>query len=382
MEEIIYLDNGATTAMESEVFAAMEPYLTSRYGNPMSIYGFGAQCRQAVEKARKQVAELIGAEPEEIIFTSGGTESDNWAIKGAAAKGGGHILTTDIEHPAVLQSCQAMEALGFAVTKLPADRAGIVQLDALKNALQGDTALVSVMAANNEVGTIQPIEEMGEYLKQRGICFHTDAVQAAGHIPVDVKRWKVDLLSASGHKFGGPKGAGFLYIREGSEIGPLLHGGAQERNLRAGTHNVPAIAGMGAAAALAGKHLIQRADQERCLQDYFINRVLKEIPDTCLNGDALRRLPGNCNFRFAHVSNESLLILLDRRGICASAGSACAAGAAAVSHVLSAMGLSQEEAKSSIRFTLSYRNTRDEIDRTVEALKEIVGELRSMSPLV
>lgn len=380
MKDLIYLDNGATTAMEPEVLKEMEPYFTKLYGNPFGTYGFGAECRMAVEKARRQVAQLIGASPSEIYFTSGGTESDNWAIKSATAGKRRHIVTTQIEHPAVLNTCKTMEQAGFQITRTGIDRQGFADPEEIAGAVGDDTALVSVMTANNEIGTLQPIEKIGDCLKDKGVLFHTDAVQAAGHIPLDVKSMGVHMLSGSGHKFGGPKGVGFLYIRQGSGITAFMDGGAQERKLRAGTHNVPGIVGMGAAAAAAAAQMEQRAAYEIELRDYFIKKVLGEIPGTKLNGDSKKRLPGNCSFTFPLVSGESILIMLDRRGICASAGSACAAGAIEPSYVLSALGLSREDAYSTLRFTLSYRNTKEELDYTAAELKKIVEELRSVSP--
>lgn len=383
MKDIIYLDNGATTAMEPEAFEVMKPYFLESYGNSFGGYRFGAEAGRAVEKAREQVAALIGAGPKEVFFTSGGSESDNWALKAAARQlqaKGRHIITMQIEHPAVLNTCRALEREGFEITKLPVSKEGFVELSRLQQAVRADTALISVMTANNEVGSIQPIEEIGTFAKERGILFHTDAVQAVGHIPVDVKEWNVDLLSGSGHKFGGPKGVGFLYMKRGLELEPLIHGGAQERKLRGGTHNVPAIAGMGKAAELARLSMEPRAAYETELRDYFIKRVLEEIPETKLNGSLENRLPGNCNLLFSRVSSESLLIMLDRKGICASAGSACASGAIEPSHVLTALGLDREAAQSSLRFTLSHRNTREELDFTVEQLKKIVEDLRRFSP--
>lgn len=383
MKELIYLDNGATAAMEPEAFDVMKPYFLESYGNSFGGYRFGAEAGRAVEKSREQAAALLGADPKEIFFTSGGSESDNWALKAAAGKfqsKGRHIITTKIEHPAIRNTCRFLEQEGFEVTELPVSKEGFVELSTLQRAVREDTILISVMTANNEIGTIQPIEEIGAFAKERGILFHTDAVQAAGHIPVNVKQWNVDLLSGSGHKFGGPKGVGFLYIKKGIELDPLIHGGAQERKLRGGTHNVPAIVGMGKAAELSHLHMEQRAAYETELRDYFINRVLTEIPDTKLNGSLENRLPGNCNFIFRWVSSESLLIMLDRKGICASAGSACASGAIEPSHVLTALGLTKEEAQSSLRFTLSYRNTREELDFTVDQLKKIVEDLRRFSP--
>lgn len=383
MKELIYLDNGATTAVEAEAFEAMKPYFLERYGNSFGGYRFGAEAGRAVEQAREQIAALLGAGPKEIFFTSGGSESDNWALKGVARQfrsKGRHIITTQIEHPAVLNTCRSLEREGFEITRLPVSKDGFAELSALQKAVCEDTILISVMAANNEVGTIQPIAEMGAFARERGILFHTDAVQAAGHIPIDVKAWNVDLLSGSGHKFGGPKGVGFLYMKRGIELEPLVHGGGQERGLRGGTHNVPAIAGMGKAAELSRINMEKRALYEAELRDYFINRVLKEIPGARLNGSLKKRLPGNCNFMFPGVSSESLLIMLDRKGICASAGSACASGAIEPSHVLTALGLDKEQAQSSLRFTLSHRNTKEELDFTAEQLKTIVEDLRRFSP--
>ena len=339
---------------------------------------------KAVDKARKSLADLIGAQPNEIYFTAGGSESDNWAVKAAAEAGkakGKHIITSTIEHHAVLHTCQYLEKQGYEVTYVNVDENGMIKLEELKAAIRPDTILITIMAANNEIGTIQPLEEIGTLARENGILFHTDAVQAYGHIPLNVEELKIDLLSASGHKFHGPKGVGFLYIRKGVRIGSYIHGGAQERARRAGTLNTPGIVGMGTAAELVMDKLKENMQKETELRDYFIQRVLEEIPYSRLNGDAKRRLPGNVNFCFRFIEGESLLILLDQQGICASSGSACTSGSLDPSHVLLAIGLPHEIAHGSLRFTLSAENTKEEIDFTVDALKKIVERLRSMSPL-
>ncbi|MCM1237555.1 MAG: cysteine desulfurase NifS [Ruminococcus flavefaciens] len=379
MKERIYLDNAATTVMPEAVLQAMLPYFRESYANPSAIYGFAGEAKKAVRAAREQAAALIGAQPTEIYFTAGGTESDNWAIR-AAAEGlkdkGRHIVTTKIEHHAVLHTCRYLERQGYEVTYLDVDGGGKVAPEAIDAAIRRDTILISVMAANNEIGTLEPIAQIGEIARRRGVLFHTDAVQAYGHIPLDVEAMQADLLSASGHKFGGPKGAGILYCRENVRLRPLLYGGAQERGRRAGTLNVPGIVGFGKAAALAGETLHERMERERALRDRLIGRVLREIPDSRLCGSERDRLPGNAHFCFLGVEAESLLILLDQRGICASGGSACASGSQEPSHVLSAIGISGDVARGALRLTLSAENTEEEIDETAEALKECVGRLR------
>ena len=381
---MIYLDNAATTSVSEEVFEAMKPYFCEQYSNPSAVYSFAGQSMKAVDEARARIAELIGAQPNEIYFTAGGSESDNWAIKAAAeanAKKGKHIITSTIEHHAVLHTCQYLEKQGFEVTYVNVDEYGVVKLDELKAAIRPDTILITIMAANNEIGTIQPLKEIGELAKEHGILFHTDAVQAYGHIPLNVDELGIDMLSASGHKFHGPKGIGFLYIRKGVRVGSFIHGGAQERSRRAGTLNTPGIVGVGAAAAQAARTLDENLKKETQLRDYLIRRVLEEIPYSRLNGDPVKRLPGNANFCFRFIEGESLLILLDQKGICASSGSACTSGSLDPSHVLLAIGLPHEIAHGSLRLTLSEDTTKEDIDFTVDELKKIVERLRSMSPL-
>ena len=381
---MIYLDNAATTRVSAEVFEAMKPYFCEQYANPSAIYSFAGSAAKAVDEARRQSAALIGAQPNEIYFTAGGSESDNWAVKAAAeasAAKGKHLITSVIEHHAVLHTFEYLEKHGFEVTYLPVDEDGIVKLDALEAAIRKDTTLISVMAANNEIGTIQPLKEIGALAKKNGILFHTDAVQAYGHIPLDVDALNIDLMSVSGHKFHGPKGIGFLYIRKGVRLGAFIHGGAQERARRAGTHNTPGIVGLGTAAALAAAQMKENIEKETKLRDYLIKRVLEEIPYSRLNGHRVNRLPNNANFCFRFIEGESLLILLDQKGICASSGSACTSGSLDPSHVLLAIGLPHEIAHGSLRLTLSEETTQEEIDVTVEALKNIVERLRAMSPL-
>jgi cysteine desulfurase len=381
---MIYLDNAATTRVSAEVFEAMKPYFCEQYANPSAIYSFAGSAAKAVDEARRQSAALIGAQPNEIYFTAGGSESDNWAVKAAAeasAAKGKHLITSVIEHHAVLHTFEYLEKHGFEVTYLPVDEDGIVKLDALEAAIRKDTTLISVMAANNEIGTIQPLKEIGALAKKNGILFHTDAVQAYGHIPLDVDALNIDLMSVSGHKFHGPKGIGFLYIRKGVRLGAFIHGGAQERARRAGTHNTPGIVGLGTAAALAAAQMKENIEKETKLRDYLIKRVLEEIPYSRLNGHRVNRLPNNANFCFRFIEGESLLILLDQKGICASSGSACTSGSLDPSHVLLAIGLPHEIAHGSLRLTLSEETTQEEIDVTVEAIKNIVERLRAMSPL-
>lgn len=384
MSRLIYLDNAATTQVYPEVLEAMTPYFTEYYGNPSAIYTFAGKTKKAVDEARAVVASGIGAKPEEIYFTGGGSEADNWALKAAAeayADKGKHIITTKIEHHAILHTAQYLEKNGYEVTYLDVDENGIVSPENLKKAIRPDTILISVMMANNEIGTIEPIEELGAIAKENGILFHTDAVQTFGHIPIDVDKMNIDMLSASAHKLNGPKGIGFLYIRKGVKIRSFIHGGAQERQRRAGTHNVPGIVGFGKAAELALRDMEERKKYESELRDYLIERVLEEIPYTRLNGDRQKRLPGNVNFCFRFVEGESLLILLDQNGICASSGSACTSGSLDPSHVLLAIGLPHEIAHGSLRLTLSEKTTKEEIDFTIDKIKEIVERLRNMSPL-
>lgn len=384
MSKVIYLDNAATTQVYPEVLEAMNPYFTEYYGNPSSIYSFAGEANKAVAKARESLADLIHAKAEEIYFTGGGSESDNWALKATAeAYGdkGKHIITTKIEHHAILHTCEYLEKKGYEVTYLDVDEYGSVRLDELEKAIRPDTILISVMTANNEIGTIQPIEEIGQIAKKHGVLFHTDAVQAFGHIEIDVGKMNIDMLSASGHKINGPKGIGLMYIRKGVKIRSFIHGGAQERARRAGTHNVPGIVGFAKAAELAKASLSERITYETELRDYLIDRVLKEIPYSRLNGDRKKRLPNNANFCFQYIEGESLLILLDQKGICGSSGSACTSGSLDPSHVLLAIGLPHEIAHGSLRLTLSEKTTKEEIDFTIDELKKIVERLRSMSPL-
>lgn len=381
---MIYLDNAATTKVSEEVFEAMKPYFCEQYANPSAIYSFAGRSMKAVDEARKNIADLIGARPEEIYFTAGGSESDNWALKAAAEycrTKGKHIITSTIEHHAVLHTCQYLEKQGYEVTYVNVDEYGVIKLDELEAAIRPDTILITAMAANNEIGTIQPIREIGEIAKKNGILFHTDAVQACGHIPLNVDELGVDMLSASGHKFHGPKGIGFLYIRKGVRIGSFMHGGAQERSRRAGTLNTPGIVGIGTAAKLAADGLLKRMAKEIALRDFLIKRVLTEIPYSRLNGHEEDRLPNNANFCFRFIEGESLLILLDQQGICASSGSACTSGSLDPSHVLLAIGLPHEIAHGSLRLTLSEETTREDINFTVDAIAKIVERLRSMSPL-
>lgn len=381
---MIYLDNAATTKVSEEVFETMKPYFCEQYANPSAIYSFAGKTMKAVDVARKNIADLIGAQPNEIYFTAGGSESDNWAIKAAAElnqKKGKHIITSAIEHHAVLHTCQYLEKQGYEVTYIGVDAYGVIRLDELEAAIRSDTILITVMAANNEIGTIQPLKEIGAIAKKNGILFHTDAVQAYGHIPLNVDELQIDMLSASGHKLHGPKGIGFLYIRNGVRIGSFVHGGAQERSRRAGTHNTPGIVGMGAAAKLAADRMQERMETETKLRDYLIERVLAEIPYSRLNGHRTDRLPNNANFCFRFIEGESLLILLDQQGICASSGSACTSGSLDPSHVLLAIGLPHEIAHGSLRLSLSEETTKEDIDFTVDAIRKIVERLRSMSPL-
>lgn len=380
-ENRIYLDNAATTRMKEEVLQEMLPFFREIYANPSAIYGFAGEAKRAVRLARERAAALIGAKPTEIFFTGSGTESDNWALRSVAetcAEKGKHIVVSAIEHHAVLHTCRYLEKQGCEVTYLPVDEDGKVRPETLEKAVRPDTVLVSVMAANNEIGTLEPLAEISRIAHGQGALFHTDAVQAYGHVPLDVEEMEIDLLSASGHKLGGPKGVGILYCRENLRLQPLLHGGAQERGRRAGTLNVPGIVGFGKAASLAGQSLQERMERERCLRDYLIDRVLAEIPHTRLNGHRKDRLPGNVHFCFRDIEGESLLILLDQKGICGSGGSACTSGAIDPSHVLLALGLSPEIARGSLRLTLSEENTMEELDNTVEALKEIVERLRAL----
>ncbi len=384
MKKLIYLDNAATTKTAPEVVEAMLPYFTEHFGNPSSVYSFAAGNKEAITKQREIIAEALGAKANEIYFTAGGSESDNWALKATAEaykEKGNHIITTKIEHHAILHTGEYLEKQGFEVTYLNVDENGVVDLGELKAAIRPTTILISVMFANNEIGTIEPIKEIGAIAKEHNILFHTDAVQAFGQVPINVDEYHIDMLSASGHKLNGPKGIGFLYIRKGVKIRSFVHGGGQERKRRAGTENVPGIIGMGAATARAFATLKERTAKEIELRNYLIERVLEEIPYTKLNGHPENRLPNNANFSFRFIEGESLLIMLDMKGICASSGSACTSGSLDPSHVLLAIGLPHEIAHGSLRLTLSEETTKEEIDYVIDCLKEIVTNLRNMSPL-
>ncbi len=379
---MIYLDNAATTKTAPEVVDAMLPYFSEYFGNPSSIYALGASSKKALNQARRTIAESLGAKAEEIYFTAGGSEADNWALKAAAESyggAGGHIITTKIEHPAILNTCHYLEERGYTVTYLDVDGEGMVNPETVEQAIRSDTFLISIMMANNEIGTIEPIAEIGKIARAHDILFHTDAVQAFGQLPIDVDAMQIDLLSASGHKLNGPKGIGFLYIRSGVKLRSFVHGGGQERSRRAGTENVPGIVGLGAATERAMRILEGKTKKEITLRNYLIERLEKEVPYCHLNGHRTKRLPNNVNFSFRFVQGESVLIMLDMKGICASSGSACSSGSLDPSHVLLAIGLTPEEARGSLRLTLSEDNTREEIDTTVEAVKAIVERLRSMS---
>ncbi len=384
MEKLIYLDNAATTQVYPEVFEEMKPYFTEYYGNPSSVYQFAQESKNKVERAREEIAEMLNAKPEEIYFTGGGSESDNWALVATAetyAKKGKHIITSKIEHHAILHTCEYLESRGYEVTYLDVDENGLIDLEQLKKSIRKDTILISIMSANNEIGTIQPIAEIGKIAKEHEIFFHTDAVQAFGHIPIDVEEMQIDMLSASGHKIQGPKGIGFLYIRKNVRIGAFIHGGSQERGKRAGTHNVPGIVGLAAAAKIAKENLESNIEYETKLRDYAISRIENEIPFAVLSGHRTKRLPNNIHFCFRFIEGESMLILLDQAGICGSSGSACTSGSLDPSHVLLAIGRPHEIAHGSLRLTLSEKNTKEEIDKVVDELKKIIERLRSMSPL-
>ena len=384
MSKLIYLDNAATTKTAPEVVEAMLPFFTECYGNPSSVYSFASKSKEAVTRQREIIAGALGAKANEIYFTAGGTESDNWAIKAAAEayeSKGKHIITSKIEHHAVLHTCEYLERRGFEVTYLNVDDNGVVDLEELKQAIRPDTILISIMFANNEIGTMEPVREIGEIAKEHGILFHTDAVQAFGQIPIRVDELHIDMLSASGHKLNGPKGIGFLYIRKGLRLKNFVHGGAQERKRRAGTENVPGIVGLGTAVARAIRTMEERTKLEKEIRDYLIDRVLKEIPYTKLNGHPTDRLPNNANFSFRFIEGEAMLLSLDMAGICGSSGSACTSGSLDPSHVLLAIGLPHEIAHGSLRLTLNEEITKEDIDYVVEHLKEIISNLRAMSPL-
>ena len=384
MGKLIYLDNAATTKTSPEVVEAMLPYFTEHYGNPSSVYGFAAANKEVITRQREIIAGVLGAKSNEIYFTAGGTESDNWALIAAAeayAGKGKHIITTKIEHHAILHTCEYLEKRGYEVTYLDVDENGLVDPKVVEAAIRPDTILISVMFANNEIGTVEPIAEIGKIAKERGVLFHTDAVQAFAQIPINVDDCNIDMLSASGHKLNGPKGIGFLYIRKGVKIRSFIHGGAQERKRRAGTENVPGIVGLGKAVELAAASMKERGEKESRLRDHLISRIENEIPYCRLNGDRVKRLPNNVNFSFQFIEGESLLIMLDMKGICASSGSACTSGSLDPSHVLLAIGLPHEIAHGSLRMTLGADTTEEELDYVVDSLKEIVAQLRNMSPL-
>lgn len=384
MCDLIYLDHAATTAVHPDVLKEMLPYFTDRFGNPSSVYGFAANNKNKLTEARETIAGALGAKSEEIYFTAGGSESDNWALKCTAeAYGvhGGHIITTKIEHHAILHTCKYLQNRGYDVTYLDVDENGLVDLNTLEAAIRPDTFLISIMFANNEIGTIEPIKEIGEIAHRHGILFHTDAVQAFGQIPIHVDEMNIDMLSASGHKFNGPKGIGFLYIKKGLKLKSFIHGGQQERGRRAGTENVPGIVGIAKACEIAMAEMEERMKKETELRDYLIERILKEIPYTRLNGHSKKRLPNNVNISFQFVEGESILIMLDMAGICASSGSACTSGSVDPSHVLLAIGLPHEIAHGSLRLTIGYENTKEEMDTVVDNLKRIITNLRNMSPL-
>ncbi len=378
------MDHAATTPTDVEVVKAMEPYFSLRYGNPNSIHLFGQEAREAVEEAREKVAHLIGANPSEIVFTAGGTEADNYAIKGIAwanQKKGNHIITSKIEHHAVLHSCQFLEKQGFKVTYLPVDKYGLIDPEDVKRAITDNTILVTIMHANNEIGTIEPIKKISKVVKKAGIYFHTDSVQTTGHIPIDVNDLGVDMLSMSGHKFYGPNGVGALYLRKGTRIVTLMDGGAQEKNRRAGTENVAGIVGLGKAAELAEKRLLQgKEDEVIKLRDKLIKDITEKIDHTRLNGHATKRLPGNANFCFEFIEGESMLLSLDMEGVAASSGSACTSGSLEASHVLLAIGLPPEIAHGSLRLTLGKGNTNEEIDYVISILPGVIEKLRALSP--
>lgn len=381
-KRIIYLDNAATTPMDSEVLESMLPFMREQYGNPSAIYSMGSSAKKAVNQAKRRIAAILNAKQEEIFFTAGGTEADNWALKMVMETyryKGRHLITTAIEHHAILHTCRYLETQGVEVTYLGVDEDGVIDLEELKQAIRPDTVLISVMFANNEVGTVEPIREIGEIARERGILFHTDAVQAFGQVPIDTEEMHIDLLSASGHKINGPKGVGFLYIRSGLELHSMLHGGAQESGRRAGTENVPGIVGMAVAAQKAADNMKTKGAAEMKLQDYLIDRIEREIPYCRLNGHRTKRLPGNVNFSFRFIQGESLVLMLDRKGICTSSGSACTSGELNPSHVLLALGRNEEEAEGALRITLSEKNSMEEMEFVVECLKEAVQKLRSIS---
>jgi cysteine desulfurase len=384
MEKAIYFDHAATTPTKKEVLDTMLPYFTQDFGNPSSVYSISSVNKEAIMKAREQVAQAINAKDDEIYFTSGGTEADNWAIKGIAENyqsKGKHIITSKIEHHAVLHSCEYLETRGFEVTYLDVDEYGMISLEDLKNAIRPDTILITIMFANNEIGTIQPIEEIGKIAKENKVLFHTDAVQAFGAVDIDVKAMNIDLLSMSAHKLYGPKGVGALYVKKGIKLKAFIHGGAQEKKRRAGTENVPGIVGFAKAVELAETHREKNNQYIVGLRDKLIKNVLENIPHSQLNGHPTHRLPNNANFSFSFIEGESLLIMLDMKGVCASSGSACTSGSLDPSHVLMAIGLPHETAHGSLRITIGENNTEEDIQYLTDILPEIVQRLRDMSPL-
>ena len=384
MKKVIYMDHAATTATRPEVVEAMLPYFTESYGNPSSIYDLGSKNKEAIAKARQTIADSLGTDSQNIYFTAGGSESDNWALVATAeayGKNGGHIITSKIEHHAILHTCDYLKTRGYDITYVDVDENGIVNPADVEAAIRPDTVLISIMFANNEIGSIQPIKEIGAIAKAHGILFHTDAVQAYAQIPINVDEMNIDMFSASGHKLNGPKGIGFLYIRKGVKIKSFIHGGAQERKRRAGTENVPGIVGLGKAVEIAVATMDERIKTETELRDYMISRISAEIPYARLNGDKVRRLPNNVNFSFQFVEGESMLIMLDMAGVCASSGSACTSGSLDPSHVLLAIGLPHEIAHGSLRLTLGYETTKEDVDYVVDEIKKIVERLRNMSPL-
>lgn len=384
MKQLIYLDNAATTMTRPEVVEAMLPYFTEFYGNPSSVYEFSGISKKAITGARETIANALGAKSNEIYFTAGGSEADNWALIATAEayeSKGKHIITSKIEHHAVLHTCEYLEKRGFEVTYLDVDENGVIKLEELKKAIRPDTILISIMFANNEIGTIEPIKEIGQIAKDKGIFFHTDAVQAFGHVPINVDEYNIDMLSTSAHKVNGPKGIGCLYIRTGIKSRSFVHGGGQERKRRAGTENVPGIVGFGKAVELAITEMDERIQKETELREYLMKRVMDEIPYTRINGHRKNRLSNNVNFAFQFIEGESLLIMLDMKGICGSSGSACTSGSLDPSHVLLAIGLPHEIAHGSLRLSLDHINTKEEMDYVVDSTKEIVAKLRSMSPL-
>ena len=384
MEQFVYADNAATTKLSPAVLEAMMPYLTEEYGNPSSLYRFGNHAKRAIEQARKEVADVLGAEPFEILFTGGGTEADNWVkeiMRSLKARGKNHFITSAVEHHALLHSAQRLQKEGFEVTFIPVDREGQIDPEQVRAAIRPETGLVSIMFANNEIGTIEPIQEIGAICRQAGVLFHTDAVQAAGHLPINVKEMNIDLLSLSAHKFHGPKGVGAFYCRRGIPLPSLIDGGAQERGKRAGTENVAGIVGLGAALRLANEEMSEASARVSAMRDRLIDGILQTVPMCRLNGPRHNRLPGNCNISFLGIEGESLLLRLDLAGIAASSGSACASSSLDPSHVLLAIGLPHEVAHGSVRLSLSDYNTEEDVDYILEKLPEIVSTLRSMSPL-